>query len=290
MARSFRVLDRGPLCEPCADKAVVAEKGVKHPPGWVIRYVDSTICARCETDWGNVELQPIGGGYFCAQCSAIVRDFPIPQWVKISLAATLVLVLIGTVHNLRYVQAVRNANAATRSMTKGDIDDADTRITAAAKLVPESTEIVHFSSFIHGVALLKHDKSKEALQAIEGAKDELGETPMYQQAHIAAMLGVSFDAHDYDAFLQQALDLHKQDENSAYALAAVSSAYACKYALTGDEKFRALSQDFLARAQRAPEGKQMGDYVERIEHRLRTREIITQAEYQRRFGAKKEAR
>jgi len=290
MASCFRVLDREPLCEPCANQDVIAHQASKPAPGWVARVVDPTICARCGTDWGNVELQRIGGSPFCAQCAALVRDFPIPQWVKLSLAATLVLVIIGTVHNLRYFRAIRDVNTANRALESGSFDDADAKMTSAAKMVPEKEDVAHIASFFHGLSLLKKDRSADALKSIEEARGELGEMPLYKQVHAAAMMGVSFEQHDYDAFLSQALGYQKETPSQSYGLAAIASAYACKYAVTGDEQFRMQSLDYLKRAQALPDAPALGDYVDRIQHRLSTREIITESEYHRRFGEKKGAR
>jgi len=289
-ASCFRVLDREPLCERCADQAVAAQKGTKQPAGWVSRIIDPTICTRCNTDWGNVDLQRIGDLPFCAQCSVAVRDFPIPQWVKISLAATLVLVVVGTLHNLRYFRAIQQAHSANVLFSSGKLEEADVKMNAAAKLVPDAGGMSRISSFFHGLVLLRQEHSAEALKAIEQASPDLGQTPLYQQAHVSAMMGAAFERRDYDAFLEQSLELMKQDPNDVQGIAAAASAYACKFAETGEEKYRAMSLELLERSERDPNAKLMGDYAARTRYRLETREIISPIEYQRRFGAKGEAR
>jgi hypothetical protein len=73
--------------------------------------------------------------------------------------------------------------------------------------------------------------------------------------------------------------------NEAQAVAGLASAYACKYAATGNEKFRKESLKRLDQARRlaGPKSLPMQEYVERIQHRLDTRQILTREEFAKRF-------
>ena len=99
--------------------------------------------------------------------------------------------------------------------------------------------------------------------------------------------GAAFERKDYDTFLSIA---EKQwDEHASSETAGVlSSALACKYAVTGDAPFRRQSEDMLAKSQQLIQGDStqqqlFQEYAERIRYRLDKRDIISKQEYDRRF-------
>jgi len=99
--------------------------------------------------------------------------------------------------------------------------------------------------------------------------------------------GVAFEAKDYDRFLAIAQKQWQQDPSAGDA-AAVASALACKYAVTGDSNFRQQAEQMLETARQKvgtdPEGqKSFQEYAERIRYRLDSRQIISKMEYDRKF-------
>jgi tetratricopeptide (TPR) repeat protein len=155
-------------------------------------------------------------------------------------------------------------------------------------------------------AMDAYDKADKASKLEESGQDEQAAKLMHEASSeypqsvdlaVSAMhldAGVAFDRKDYDAFLRiSTAELEKEPNNPAI-VAGVSSAMACKYAVTGDPAFRKQSEDTLAKAQvlaqRSAEEKSSFDsYSQRIRYRLATREIIDTKEYNRRFG-KQEAK
>jgi len=99
-------------------------------------------------------------------------------------------------------------------------------------------------------------------------------------------MGAAFDRKDYDGFLAKSQELLKTTPNDASAYAAVASAFACKYAVSGNEEFRTASLENLAKAKAMNGSPSLPEYVARIEYRLATREILSRSEYERRFPAK----
>ena len=64
----------------------------------------------------------------------------------------------------------------------------------------------------------------------------------------------------------------------------MASAYACKYAVTGDEQFKEESLKKLEEARSvAGNNEVFEEYQQRILHRLYTREIIKRDEFIKRF-------
>jgi hypothetical protein len=110
---------------------------------------------------------------------------------------------------------------------------------------------------------------------------------------LVAEIGDAFDRKDYDTFLAKSKEIATQNPKEAQVAAGVASAYACKYAVTGEESFRqeALRQLEKAAALAPPGDKDYPEYANRIRHRIETREIIKREEFRRRFpnGWKPEA-
>jgi len=99
--------------------------------------------------------------------------------------------------------------------------------------------------------------------------------------------GVAFSHKDYDAFL--AIAQRDWDSlSSAHTAANLSSALACKYAVTGERVYRQRSEEMLAKARQLAEGDKeslsdLAEYEPRIRYRLETRQIITKTEYDKKF-------
>lgn len=99
--------------------------------------------------------------------------------------------------------------------------------------------------------------------------------------------GTAFEAKDYDRFLTIAAK-QWQEYPSAETAAAVASALACKYAVTGDPKYKQQSEEMMEAARQKvgtdPEAlKAFQEYIERIRYRLDSRQIISKTEYDRKF-------
>jgi hypothetical protein len=86
-------------------------------------------------------------------------------------------------------------------------------------------------------------------------------------------------------FLAKSEEIAALAPDQPSALASVASAYACKYATTGDTSFRDKSLEQLERARAAAGAvsEEFAVYENRIRHRLQSREIITGKEFEKRF-------
>ena len=284
LGETFRVAGKTPLCEPCAN-AALQQLGLKTvPAGTVERNIDPTLCGRCGVDWGTAELGRVGSTPLCATCTAHVRNFPFPRWVKVSFAVLMVVVVADAIINARYVFALRALKQGSRLAQAGNVDGAADQLEAASRHVKGSREVHLAAVTFRGISLLNHDRAAEAEKVLEKEHPD-GAHELYEFALLSAHIGAAFDRHDYDAFLAHAKTFLEKMPKSSRALGSVSSAYACKFAVSGNEEFRTASLDFLERARHAEEKD--ADFVEyeaRIRHRLATREIIDAAEYRRRFG------
>jgi hypothetical protein len=130
-------------------------------------------------------------------------------------------------------------------------------------------------------------RAADAARLMHEAAEGYPEAPGLAIAAESLDAGADFEAKDYDGFLALSQKQWKQFPGSQTA-GAVASALACKYAVTGDAQYRQQAETMLEQARQLgandPEQrKSYEEYAERIQYRLKTREIISPTEYNRRF-------
>ena len=147
-----------------------------------------------------------------------------------------------------------------------------------------------------GAAKKANEASKLALEGgkdVEAAKLFRAAAAQYPESkEIAAAVpyfdeGAAFEQKNYDRFLSLAQEVFAKKPNATNA-ATIASAWACKYAVSGDAQFKDEAEQFLLKAQQmaqsdAEEKKEMEDYAPRIRYRIDSRQIITIQEYNKRF-------
>jgi len=136
--------------------------------------------------------------------------------------------------------------------------------------------------------LAKANRTVEANRLMAEAAREYPESSPLVVGALLVKGGDAFERKDYDLFLSTSREALALMPDQPRLIAGVASALACKYALTGDATLRVQAESLLAVAgtiaQRSAEEKASYDeYAERIRHRLTSRTIIDQAEYNRRF-------
>jgi ADP-ribosylglycohydrolase len=104
---------------------------------------------------------------------------------------------------------------------------------------------------------------------------------MDHQTEEDAQIGIAFHRRDYDEFARLAQQVSRENPRSAAAAAEVASAYACKYAVTGDPSMRQAALDSLEQARKLKRPNDAGfpEYENRIQHRLATRMILSRAQF-----------
>jgi hypothetical protein len=100
--------------------------------------------------------------------------------------------------------------------------------------------------------------------------------------------GAAFERKDYDQFVAISEQRMKEQPNLPETAGEVASAYACKFAVTGDPAWKQKAEDMLERArqlsQKSPDDmKAYEEYAERTRYRLASRIIIDKPEYDKRF-------
>ncbi|NOZ23479.1 MAG: hypothetical protein GXP25_20580 [Planctomycetes bacterium] len=289
MNGAIKVFDRT-LCEHCADQELARFQGKEVPEGVVQAQVDPTVCAICGTDCGDRELPKIAGAPMCDACGEFTRNRPFPIWIRISFALLVALVGFSIVWNFRFFHAYRERQEGIRAWRSGDIEAAANFLASVAERVPESQGAVLDAKIVRAVYLLSQDKSAEAIPLLRECQRSLPGDKFVQAMLLRAEIGAAFDRKDYDEFLKKAQGLMKINHRDSFAVGNVASAYACKYAVTGKEQFKKDALRYLEQAKRlaGKDDPEFQEYEERIRHRLESREIISQQEYERRFRKGKE--
>src|SRR5271165_2828933 len=106
--RSFYSFNEKTYCEPCVWK-VSREANEKGAPSEYISLADNSICARCGTYSGDdADHSVIGNLPLCPNCLSVLSNWPYPVWLKTTLAALLILLVIALVHGRKYFHAGRS--------------------------------------------------------------------------------------------------------------------------------------------------------------------------------------
>lgn len=276
------ILGESTVCRPCCENAL-SELNTDTPPN-IRQQTDPTVCHRCNRDGGDSTLPTVAGMPACEACYAYMHHYPFPAWIKASASALVLLVVFATVWNLRFVRGYREMNMSMAALGQGDLALAASMAHSAARHVPESMDIAALESYFDGIANLRNNNSAEALSYLKTAGELLPPSFGVDDLILQARIGVAFDNSNYDEFLALASQEALKRPSDAGIQATVASALACKFAATGDESYheRALARLKLAKnlAAGAPG---MAEYEQRIMHRLSTREVIDEKEFNIRF-------
>jgi hypothetical protein len=286
MSDSFDVAGRV-LCHPCAEDFVESSRQAGQPVKGISRNVDRTVCVHCSADSGDAEWSLVAGRPACNKCTEFFRNRPFPTWLKLSFALFLCLAVAAFLYNWRFFIAYIEYRRGETAMSRGDIAAAAALLDASAKHVPEVPELAVLPNLINAQKAIAEDRNNDALALLQQSQRHAPAdwSELFHSTRLQAEIGLAFDAHDYDAFLSKSQELANLAPDKLDSLTVLASAYACKFASTGNQEFRGKSLELLARIKKM-DGADTDDYREyenRIEHRLATREIITQKEFARRF-------
>lgn len=273
------------LCKACGGKITSEQKNIYIKSAK--QQIDRTICVNCGKDNGNAQLPLLAGLPVCQECETFFRHRPFPMWVKAFLFGVIAAAVFVLVWNIRFVQAYAETRNSINAFRAGDIEKAAEMMNSASKHVPESEELRGIAAFYKGILFLQQDNDEEALSTFNSCRSLLTSKEwgkILDEHTTAAAIGIAFNNKDYDKFLELAMESYNKKPDDGYACAQAASAYACKYAATGDGQFREKSLAMLNKARTLSEKESFfKGYEQRILHRLYSREIITPQEFEKRF-------
>jgi hypothetical protein len=129
---------------------------------------------------------------------------------------------------------------------------------------------------------LRNDKGAEAYEAFQKCSSLPAEYKI-DVLMLQAQVGAMFDSRNYVGFVQTAKKYLSYD-TSAISLAQVASAYACLYADQRADSAKTLATQYLSKALNAKDTSRFfSTYVNRIEYRLATGDIIDAKTFEAKF-------
>jgi hypothetical protein len=287
MGEGFSVADRT-LCVNCAEKFLSEQPPKARNTTPIARLADPTICVHCSADAGDQELSKLAGLPTCETCENFFRNRPYPGWLKFAFVVFICVAVGAFIYNMRFFLAYVDLVKANHLADRGKTEQAMVYFASASDRLPEMPELAVVPNLYRAARLAEEDKYEEATALINkiraSAPPEL--RPTIRFVELQVQMGQAFDRKDYDTFLSTSQELVKLRGDDPMHVGSVASAFACKYATTGDEKFRDSAKEYLDRARalvKADDAEPFKAYESRIQHRLATREIITEAEFQKRF-------
>jgi tetratricopeptide (TPR) repeat protein len=270
-------------CGTCAEE-------LKNQPGldWAGAHpgVDPTVCAWCGKDNCRHAFSTDGVAPVCPDCHARQVKRPLPTWVKLFLAAVVVIAVGGFAANARFFQAWMDYRACGPALASGDYARAASTMAAAARLVPESTDLVEVAGLYQAISFLAANRSTEALPLFQQWARNHPEDDSVAGLALQAELGAAFDNRRYQDMYAASVKLRDRNPRDYTPMLGVASAAACLYAETGETHYHQEAQGIIAVVRGGVSPSDSADaeeYIARILYRLESRQIIDQAEYYRRF-------
>ena len=247
---------------------------------------DPTVCAFCQKDNLSIPLDTIGGMPTCNDCKETVYNRPYPAWVKGMFAFALVLVVFSFIWNFKYYTAYEALN--NHFLTE-DYDEAVLSLNTAYSIVPENEDIKALWIYYESIRLMSVDSAELAYLMLLPYELYYPAEFEAEELLLTAKIAMTFDKGDYDLFLDATQERLKFYDKSATSYLSVASGFAANYAepradidITG---FADSARVYINKALEigAGEGEDIQEYINRIEHRLHTKEILTFEEFYQQF-------
>jgi hypothetical protein len=270
------------LCKECTKKAVEAKDATWEEVG---RNVDATLCFRCKKDNGEHEFEKVAGLGACPECTKFLRNRPFPNWVKMAMAGMLLLALAAGLYNWRFADAYIDLKAGRAAADEGEFDRASLLMESAARSVPESQDLKVLSHFYKGLDLYKQEKGGAAYAEFSICCEMEPQAKSFVVMRDRAAQSKAFDEKNYEEFLR--LTLAEANRPGAVDVGGMlASAYACMYASTHQEQYKASALENLKKAEAewgAEDIETYPHFADRITHRIETGEVITRKVFAERY-------
>ncbi|MDD4993711.1 MAG: hypothetical protein PHR83_15925 [Paludibacter sp.] len=250
----------------------------------VIRELDPTVCSNCNHDNGGEELPKLSIYPICLECKKVIDKQVFPDWVKAFIAGTIAIIIIGFIWNLRFFKAYEHIHTANTNYVNGNYENASRLMSLAVIEVPEVEDIKAMAGFFKGIDLLVKDSCTEALFLFEKYKQAIPADVNLKSFIIQARAGSFFDKKNYKGFLDASNQYLALDSTQAQSWAGVASAYSCLYAETKNEEYKTQTYTCLAKAMSLDStSKQMKEYMNLIEYRIYSKQIIRREQFKKQF-------
>jgi hypothetical protein len=270
-----------PVCVTCAEREF--EENPEYGGGDITANIDPTVCAKCGKDGGLSVLEKVMEYPVCPECALTVKNYPFPRWIKLSALGLAALVVLSFVLNIRFIQANSEIEGFFAALDVGDYQQASLLSESAAARVPEIADFRYLNHYSTALVLLDEGNPRQALDHLEKCRLVLPQEYMVEDIIRNTRLGMAFDEADYDKFLALAREDYDAHPNNRNNILVMASAFAAKYAETGNDAFKKNSSAMLEKYRGISGEEDLDDYENRILHRLYTREILSSEDFASRY-------
>ncbi len=180
--RSLFDLNGTTYCGPCVQK-IAQEAKERGQPSAYMPLINKSICARCNTYIGSSnDAVQIGSLRFCAACGPLIKDWDYPQWLKLSLAALLLLLVVALAHGRKYFHAGYEMYVGEHLVEKRLYTKALPHLLETIRIAPASDKAVLLAA---KAALLTGDvgSADKALHGHNGGYFEDASKPEFQEVN-----------------------------------------------------------------------------------------------------------
>ena len=267
-------------CENCLKQNFPTDDDLKGKS--LVREFDPTICTQCSNDFGEVHLKHVGSYPMCDWCKQKIEARIFPNWVKAFLAGVAILVVLSLALNWRFIEAYYQIQKIGSVLEQGSDQEAFDLYSKISENVSEVGDFAQLANYHKGRMLLVEDKPAEALEVFKTCQD-LPEDYSVPVLSLQAEIGATYDKKDYAGFVDASTRYLSYD-TSAVAYAQIASAYACVYAEQKSDSAKVMAMQYLQHAINAHDTTRFfANYVNRIEYRLATGDIIDSKTFNTRF-------
>lgn len=209
-------------CAQCVKPAVGAAKA-SGQPATPIALINKSICARCNSYLaGGTPFVQMRHLRFCEACAAMIKDWRYPQWLRLSFAALVLLLLAALGHGAKYFSAGKSLYIGERLVEEKKYSEALPYLQMVLKIAPASDK----GALLTAKAALLAGHPEVADQALHGHNNgyfEDGKSAQFQEVN-----GLWNRATAALENLEKAQKLDEQDGNEMEADRLVHEA-AAKY-------------------------------------------------------------
>jgi hypothetical protein len=209
----------------------------------------------------------------------------IPLWVKVFAFLIVFIPLSGLYINSKYFYVISAMRNATNSFIGGNIQDSITNIEGALSKLPNNAELKSRMNFYNGILFFQNGDTVNALMELKQYLNYYPDDTYTRNIASYLELGIAFDKQDYLKMYNTSIEIEKNNPDDQMAKLQVASSLACLYV---DKNIDSYKSDALLRVKNVemvikdyPEDvrNEYLEYIERINHRIITKTIISQEEY-----------
>jgi tetratricopeptide (TPR) repeat protein len=262
------------LCEECfspSEENVVVDSGIT--------------CAFCGGRIAPEESVNYGPNIFCGACYNRVTHYPIPGWVKLFALTILLVTVLGAAVNARYFTALVDTRKAQAAFVQGDVDLSIRLIDGANAKVRNNRDLLAMQSLYHGIKAYSLGQEPEALRMIGEYMRVYPEDVFIKNLMLYMQISQAFDSGNYRSMVQFSNDLLALFPDDPKVKLQYASSLACVYVSEGAQKAKKEAERLTAEVKAGLGGLEetartdAEEYIERIEHRISEKKIISAEEY-----------